>query len=240
MPQYDGKKLNYLTVQEIEELAESIVCVFYGGRWKMPQSVDIDRLTTEFLKLPVAYHTFADEDSGKIGFISDGVTPLQIHQNGDRAVVFPRGTIVLEAFLRNPREENRRRFTLAHEVGHYLVDRTISVASFRREYDSERDYSAQELRELFSFQENKIDRLAAAILMPYSLMKRVIAQYTKGKPVTLYGDHMLSAHDKFLVNQMAEAMRVSFTAFSIRAKQLHLFRRRSAEEYITTHMRLGE
>lgn len=229
----------YLTVNEIEELAESLVRKFYGRRQKIPQTVDIDAFVTRFLKLPVEYHSFAEADSDKIGFISDGITPLWIYRGGATPVVFPKGTIVLEKELLTPREENRRRFTLAHEVSHYLMDRTITTASFHREYDNERAYSPQELRDLLSFRESQMDRMAAALLMPGFMTRNTVDKFTAGKPVSIYGDSLISLEDKLLVQRMADAMGVSYTAFFIRLKQLGLYTRRSAEEYITHEMRLG-
>lgn len=230
---------SYLTVNEIEELAESLVRNFYGRRQKMPQAVDIDCFVTRFLKLSIAYHAFAEADSGKIGFISDGITPLWIYQNGARQAVFPRGTIVLEKALLSPREEKRRRFTLAHEASHYLVDRTITTASFHREYDGERTYSTPELRELFSFRESQIDRLAAAVLMPQFMVGNILEKMTGRKPISIYGENLISVEDKLLVQQMADAMGVSYTAFFIRLKQLGFYEKRSADEFITREMRLG-
>ena len=231
---------SYFTVNEIEELAESLIRKFYSRRRRVPSAVDIDAFATSFLKLPVEYHAFAETDSDKIGFISDGVTPLWIYQDGARAMVFPKGTIVLEKALLTPREENRRRFTLAHEISHYLMDRTITVASFHREYDSERRYTSQELRELLSFRESQMDRMGAALLMPGFMVRNIVQQFTGDKPVSIYGDSLISLEDKLLVQRMADAMGVSYTAFFIRLKQLGLYRRRSAEEYITKEMRLGD
>lgn len=230
---------SYLTVNEIEELAESLVRKFYGRRQKIPQAVDIDGFVTKFLKLPIEYYSFAETDSGKIGFISDGTMPLWIYQGGAKQVIFPKGTIVLEKALLHPREENRRRFTLAHEASHYLVDRTITTASFHREYDNERTYSAQDLRELFSFRENQMDRMAAAVLMPKFMTKNILDKFTSGKPISIYGDSLISLEDKLLVQRMADAMGVSYTAFFIRLKQLGLYNSRSADEFITREMRLG-
>lgn len=230
---------SFFNVSEIEELAENLIRKFYGNQRSIPQSVDIDAFATDFLKLSVEYHAFAEEDSDKIGFISDGVTPLWIHRNGAKAVVFPKGTIVLEQALHTPREENRRRFTLAHEVSHYLGDRAISTASFHREYDGERTYDPQDFRDLFSFQEKMIDRMAAALLMPGFIMRNTVDQFTSGNPVCIYGDNLLTLEDKLLVKRMAETMGVSYTACLIRLKQLGLVNRRSVDEYITLEMRLG-
>lgn len=41
-------------------------------------SVDIDGFVTKYLKLPIIYQKFAEDDMSKLGFISDGKTPLSI------------------------------------------------------------------------------------------------------------------------------------------------------------------
>ena len=230
---------SHITVHEIEELAESLVRKFHGSRNKLPQAVDIDAFVTKFLKLPIEYHSFAKSDSSKIGFIADGVSPLWIYQSGARAVVFPKGMIVLERALRHPREETRRRFTLAHEAGHYVLDRTVAAASFHREYDSERTYTPQELRDLLSFRESQVDRLGAALLMPRHMMLNNLDRFTAGKPISIYGNNLLRLEDKLLVQKIADIMGVSYTALFIRLKQLDLCIKRSAEEYITLEMGLG-
>jgi Zn-dependent peptidase ImmA (M78 family) len=154
-------------------------------------------------------------------------------------VVFPRGTIVLEKALLHPLEENRRRFTLAHEASHYLIDRTISTALFRRECANAHPCSTQELRKLFTFHERQIDRMAAAILMPKFIMENILSLLTAQNPITIYGDNLISAEDKLLVQKMATMMCVSYTAFFIRLKELGLHHRRSTEEYIIEQMCLG-
>jgi len=230
---------SYLTVNEIEELAESLVRKFHGKRHDIPESVDIDSFVLDFLNLPILYRSFAEADTSKIGFISDGITPLWIYQGGARAVVFPKGTIVLEKALTQPREETRRRFTLAHEAGHDVVDRTVATASFHREYDNEQVYTPQEFRELLSFRESQVDRLAAALLMPRYMVLNNVERFTAGKPISIYGNNLLRLEDKLLVQKMADIMGVSYTAFLIRLKQLGLYSKRSAEEYITLEMGLG-
>lgn len=229
----------YLTVNEIEELAESLVRKFYGKRQKIPPSVDIDAFVTKFLKLPVVYRSFAEEDSDKIGFIADGVTPLLVYQGGIKPEVFPWGTIVLEKALLSPSEENRRRFTLAHEASHYLVDRTVSSASFHREFDKERTYTRQEFRELLSFKESQMDRMAAAILMPGFMMRNTVDRFTMGTPISIYGGSLMSLEDKLLVQKMADTMVVSYTAFLIRLKELGLYRQKSVDDFLTLEMCLG-
>lgn len=59
---------------EIEELAEGLIRQFLRRR-QIPLWVDIEGFLTGYLKLPLKYRSFAEDDRSKIGFISDGITP---------------------------------------------------------------------------------------------------------------------------------------------------------------------
>lgn len=228
------------TVDEVEELAEVMVRQYLGKQREPPLRVDMDGFLTGYLCLPLEYHSFAEDDLGKIGFISDGATPLLIlldRQTVQR--VFPKGTVVLEKSLQSENEEGRRRFTLAHEASHYIMDKTVASASFRREQDKGGAYGPQELRELLSVQEAKVDRLAAALLMPAYIVRNVIGQFAGTEAISLYGDNILRLEDKLLVQKMAGVMGVSYTAFLIRLKELRLVERREVSEYITQEIGLG-
>ncbi len=61
------------TNYEIEELAEGMMRQYLGQQRKIPLRVDIEGFLTNYLRLPLEYHRFAEEDLGKIGFISDGI-----------------------------------------------------------------------------------------------------------------------------------------------------------------------
>lgn len=228
------------TNNEIEELAEAMIRQYLGNPREIPLRVDIDGFVTQYLRLHVEYHSFAEEDMGKIAFISDGITPLRIMVNG-RPVrhVLPKGTVVLEKYLLNPTEEGRWRFSLAHEAAHYITDRTVTAAAYRREFDSERTYSPQELRDLLSFQESRIDRLGAALIMPRFMVRNIVDLYAGKSKISIYGDNLLRLEDKLLVRKMADAMGVSYTAFLIRLKELNMLEQHDVSEYITWEIGLG-
>ena len=124
------------------------------------------------------YRSFAEQDTDKIGFIADGITPLRVYEDGATCLcVFPKGTIVIERYLRRENESGRRRFTISHECAHYLMDKTISAAAFHREFDGERAYTTEDFKNLFSFHETLIDRMGAALLMPRFMVHNVVAMY---------------------------------------------------------------
>ena len=225
---------------EIEELAEGLIRQFLGRQREIPLWVDIENFLTGYLKLPLKYRSFAEDDCSKIGFISDGITPLRV-MDGKRPIreVFPKGTVVLEKHLLNRGEEGRKRFTVAHEAGHYIMDRTVAMASFRREYGRERAYTPGEYRELLSFREARVDRLAAALLMPGFMVRAVLGCFGVSGLIPIYGSNLLRLEDKLLVQKMADVMGVSYTAFFIRLKELGLLIRHDISEYIVREIGLG-
>lgn len=159
--------MKWLSNSSIDELGSCLIKKYLGKRVNELLFVDIDGFVTGYLKLPIIYRHFAEDDISKLGFISDGRTPLRIYsENIKRSRIFPKGTIVIEQYLCNEREIGRRRFTVAHEAAHYVADRSLAVAIFHREYDKKRTYSTNDLKELFNINEANVDRLASALLMP--------------------------------------------------------------------------
>ena len=110
----------YIPNRELDELGTGVVLTYMkkAGTAGLPRCVDIEGIANS-MGLNVVYETFAEDDFDKIGFLSDGSTPLKI-KRGNRTVpfLFPLGTIVVEADLRKVRESGKRRFTIAHEVAH--------------------------------------------------------------------------------------------------------------------------
>ena len=105
--------MRIFSYEELDELGEGLIRQYLGKEAERTCCVDIEGFVTDFLKLPLLYRSFAEEDSDKIGFIADGVTPLRVYEG--RTVVrrvYPRGTIVIERCLRREHESGRRRFTI--------------------------------------------------------------------------------------------------------------------------------
>ena len=154
--------------------------------------------------------------------------------------VFPKGTIVIERYLRRENESGRRRFTISHECAHYLMDKTVSAAAFHREFDGERAYTPEDFRNLFSFRETLIDRMGAALLMPRFMVRNVVAMYDCAGGIPVFGDSVMRTTDKLRIKQMANTMGVSFSAFLIRLRELGHLNRRPLSEFITEEMGLGQ
>ena len=70
--------MKWLSNRSIEALGSSLMKEYMGNTANMALTVDIEGFVTSYLKLPIAYHRFAENDVTKLGFISDGKTPLII------------------------------------------------------------------------------------------------------------------------------------------------------------------
>lgn len=64
----------YTSFQELDALGEGLAKKYTGNthRWNS-SCFDIEGFITDFLKLPILYEAFAEDDPSKIGFLSDGI-----------------------------------------------------------------------------------------------------------------------------------------------------------------------
>ena len=225
--------MTMFTYEEIDELGDGLMRSYLGDKAGSVLRADIEGFTENYLRLPVEYQSFSGNDLDKLGFISDGITPLEINCNGKTVQqIVPKGTIVIEKALCRENESGRRRFTLSHESAHYILDKTLSQAKFHREFDSERGYSPDELRSLFDIRETQVDRMGAALLMPRFMIGNVLESEGISTRIPVFGENILRAEDKLKIKRMADKMGVSFTSFLIRLRELKLIEYRSLNEYI--------
>lgn len=236
----------FTTNDEIESLCEAMIKDFFKSRhYTNVLCVDIEGFVEEYLGIPIIYETFAEADPGRIGFLADGKRPLSVRREGmTQQIVFPQRTAVIESFLLSPKESARKRFTIAHEGAHDVINRHIPAqaspaAAFHSEFDPEMAYSNEMLKEMLSLNESFTNRAAACLLMPGFLVAKVLKRHNDSRKVILYDNGILSQDQKFLIQKMADAMGVSYSAFRIRLMELDLFDRRPVEEYLHSGLRYG-
>ena len=205
-------------------------------------SFDIDGFARS-LGYNVIYEIFAEDDKSKNGFSADGVTPLRVFQNGKpTSIVFPRKTIVLEKYLLRPDEEKRRRFALAHEIGHPLLDKLTGMKSascFHTEYDMDQTLSPESMQRMFSMNEVCTRRLGAAILMPRFMVVETLKKHNNGEPLRCYDGNVFASEDRKKALKMADSLMVSFAAFVNRLRELNLLDYHPIDEYIDESIKQG-
>lgn len=224
----------FIPNRELDELGTGVVLTYLkkSGTAGLPRCVDIEGIANS-MGLNVVYETFAEDDFDKIGFLSDGITPLKI-KRGNRTVpfLFPLGTIVVEADLRKERESGKRRFTIAHEVAHHILGRHNPVSQFQRTFDAERVYSMAEMKSHFNWNETQADKLAASLLMPYFIVAAALKDFNYGNKLKIFGDEVFAPKDRMIIKKMAAQIGVSFSALLIRIKELQMVEYHPISEYV--------
>ena len=77
--------MRIFSYEELDELGEGLIRQYLGKEAERTCCVDIEGFVTDFLKLPLLYRSFAEEDSDKIGFIADGSTPLCVYERTEKS-----------------------------------------------------------------------------------------------------------------------------------------------------------
>lgn len=231
---------NYRTKSEIDELGESLILDYFRKQHLSAQCVDIEGFLLDYLRLRLQYISFGEKDKNKMGFLSNGIHPLKVCQ-ASKVVeqVFPKNTVLIEEYLLREKESGKKRFTIAHEAAHYLLqlldnDGRQEAPCFHNEFCAESVYTQSELLALFSIVEWQADRLAAALLMPRFLVENALRKCNKGKPVCVYGDSVMSQKEKNHIHAMANTLGVSYSALFIRLRELDMLEYRPIDEYIQT------
>ncbi len=222
----------YISYEEQDELGSAIVNSRESETEKKKAYVDIVSLARSF-GLTVRYDSFAEHDTTRDGFLSDGIDPLKVWRSGKRAdKVFPEGTIVIDRSLNEPGMENRLRYTIAHEVAHHINSVHQSSGCFHSEFDSQRVYSNIELRKILSINEMQANSLAGILLTPSHKLKRVFRDVSGGRMLIQYGDRTIDADTRAKIAEMASMMKVSFSVMRIRLERLGLFERLPIDRYV--------
>ena len=234
----------FTTYDEIENLCEAMIKDFMKRKhYTNSRCVDIEAFVTEYLGIPIVYETFAESDPGRIGFLSDGKRPVWILRDQRKTqVVYPERTAVIEKYLQKPNEIGRKRFTIAHEGAHYILGKHVplqSKAAFYSNFDGELIYSSEMLHEMMSLNESLTNRAAACCLMPRFLVQRSLNRHNNGDPLIAYDGYIMPQATKLMIQKMADAMGVSYTAFFNRLKEQDLFEMRPIEEYLQSEFYCG-
>lgn len=226
---------NYIPKDNIEEIAEGIVLDYLQDKAKDVSCIDIEGLLLDYFKLNIRYENFAEDDPNVDGYISDGVTPLQVWYNGKKIKkLYPEGTVVFDKYLLNIENSCHRRFSLAHEGGHYAAHQIYGtlLGANHTGFDMERTYTMDELRKQFSVTESQMNTMAAVFLMPRFLIEKTIKQYTNGEPIDVYGDTVFLQKDRDILKSMSDQLGVSPSALRIRLIKCGYINQRPIEELV--------
>ena len=142
---------SFISSQELEALGDGLSRDYMEKtNTRNSMCFDIEGFITDYLGLTILYETFAEKDSTKVGFLANGVAPLLVIRNQvPTPIVFPKDTIVIEKSLLRDKESSRRRFTLAHEAAHKIIEQHAyaqAAPCFHSSFEKEADYSKEILK----------------------------------------------------------------------------------------------
>jgi len=233
-----------LSNEEVDEIGEEYARKMYERFPNNSLCVDIEGLATDVLGLTIIYESFCGKDTDKIGFLADGCDSITISRDGKpHEVIFPWKTVVIDKYLLNVSQSGRKRFTIAHEVAHYLIERMNPLyrkARAHREFDNDRDYTCTELSEVFAFPENRADKLAAALMMPRFNVEKALDRFAEGHKFCVYGRNIIVPEDKIRMQVMADGMGVSYSALRIRLKELGFIENKTFDELVEQDFQEGD
>lgn len=232
---------NYVSLKELDEIAEELIKKFLG-KDKDCFCIDIDRFAIDYLGLNIEYVNFAEDDLRKTGFLGNGEASILIWLGKRKfKYVCPEKTILIDKYLLDKSEQNKRRFVVAHEAAHFILNKINKkqIAAFHNEFDSEVRYTPSQLQSMMTFNELQADRLGAALLMPRFAIEKNISKTINNAPLTLYGKTYIDRADKQKIRLMAEKANVSYTSLLIRMKNLNLFRQGNLGDYLLNELNIG-
>ena len=220
---------------EIECLGHELLINCFGSSYHDKKEIDID-VFAHFLNLRVVYASICEDDINKIGFLADGETPLKVRMNGlMEEIIYPKKTIVLDRFLWHAEEKTKRRFVLAHEIGHYVLDRYLGVqhaGSYHTRLISGH-MTSEEIKECCTLTEMQANRMAAVLLMPEDLVLEELRREVGHDYITIYNDTLLAAEERKGINIILNHLSVSRDAFFIRLRELGLIRFGDGQDYVS-------
>lgn len=239
-----------LTKEAFDEIAEMVIDKYMPDVLLYPKAVDIEMLATDYLYLNIQYWTLSPEGNilGLVVFEDTEIEVYDIHFNRISLLVSA-GTILLDMHLIGKENMARRRFTLAHEVAHWICHRTYH-SPWNKKYEFrinsemykslevnmvacrtgniERVYRTNSLKTDSDWEEYQADALAAALLMPRQLFEEACKEmmYKMG----FMHNYLVEGEDveksKRVIKEIMKTFQVSYRAVQIRMLQCGMIIRR--------------
>lgn len=220
---------------EFDDLAIQILTEYMPNVLKTPQALDIKYLVEECIVLDIREEKLDYESI--LGFIAftDIVFPISAHE----AIEVREGTILLNAHLRY--RITRWRFTVAHELAHWILHRAYHCGDNRKYNFRQIGYSyiscGTDMTELGKknprvaktddeWAEWQADNLAAALLMPRDTFVNA-AKITLAKHGFLEM-YLVAGKDinrgMAVIEELADLFQVSMRSVRIRMRYFHMYK----------------
>ena len=234
---------HYLNNRQIDDICNVLTDIYTEKKMDegtIITQIDIEDFTTKILGCKIVYECIAEEVDC-LGFMSDGTEYLPVNRDGKTVnVLFPKDTIVIDKFLNDPSQLNRKRFTIAHEAGHVIKNRMYGNTG--PEYNHAGGIildSAHGLHKRYSIKEVEANNFAASLLMPEGMVAMLMHKLYGCEQIVKYQNDIIDGEDAKRISLMARILGVSYTAMFYRLKTLGFVLEGELETYVEENV-LGD
>lgn len=226
--QYGFTGVPLVTNEALDDYAVAILKKMMPEDLMNPAAIDIEKLAEYKLHLSVEYKRLSrDETILGLTAFSDGFIEVCDDDFGRvKPLYIERGTILVDSRLME--KTYRMRFTLAHEVSHWLIhQKAFSAIDFTiAAKEGNADYSrSQKERKDSDKLERQADFLASCLLMPKPTLHMAITDFfayygEKPQRIKKHSCAMHSLYAQLLPQYIANIFQVSQQAAKIRLEKL--------------------
>jgi Zn-dependent peptidase ImmA (M78 family) len=165
--------------EALEVMARKIVSKYDPALLYAPAPIPVESIMEKVYGLTLEFQYI--RKNGRIlgeTVFEDSMIPIYERGSGYKLVPVRAGTVIIDASLLDKRRNGRLRYTCAHELAHWVIDRTYftqigeSAAMTKPAARSSATDTAVERR---------ADRLACRILMPKQTVKMAFYQHGAGR-----------------------------------------------------------
>lgn len=238
-----------LSKDEIEILAEMVINDYNPKLLNEPGILDVEDFAESYTNLEMDYKDLTHNQSilGMTVFCDCYIPVYNAEQNKAERIPVDEGTIIIDNCLLNDSQLRRGRFTLGHEISHWLLHRHIYMINKNqmslfdllpndtspvikcRSIDIE-NTGRRQLKTDDDWIEWQADYMASALLMPKKAFTRAVNQKFKAMGLKknyfeVGTDLELNLRAQVLSYELADLFDVSVTAVKIRLKGLNFIRK---------------
>lgn len=220
---------------EIEEFCEALVLDYNRKHRASCEYVDIRGLMTDYLGLTIEFEHIAEDDKTITAYLSNGTRTLKVMRDGNpKQILYPTKTVVIDQCYLSQNQMERCRFNMAHETGHYLINKLChtNIAAYHRDLDMAEFIPTGQLHDAFNIDESRANKIAAALLMPRFVVENALKRFNGGQPIRIYGENVFDAEGRLIMKQMTDLLGVRFQPLTIRLRQFGMLDYRPLEELI--------
>lgn len=142
-----------------------------------------------------------------------GLSLVEMELPGDVSGILEVDKTEYTVYVHEKHHEHRKRFTMAHELGHFLIHHPKSTHIDRKSF-----FRSPSSSEALNYEEIEANRFAASILMPRELIIKEINKFALE-----HGGDLIDT-DEDLIKVLVNKFNVSPASISFRLQNLGLFK----------------